>query len=108
MSSIPVKYVNLGKSGLKVSQICLGTMTFGSKQWNEWVLEEEESRRVIKRALDLGINLFDTADVYSHGLSEEILGRALRAAHHRYESQRANWRWITRRRLKRRLQRSTT
>jgi len=53
-------------------------MTYGSKKWREWVLEEEESRPFVRRALELGINFFDTADVYSHGVSEEILGRALK------------------------------
>ena len=71
-------YVNLGTAGLKVSRLCLGTMTYGSKRWREWVLEEEESRPFIRRALELGINFFDTADMYSLGVSEEILGRALR------------------------------
>jgi 1-deoxyxylulose-5-phosphate synthase len=71
-------YVNLGKTGLKVSRICLGTMTYGRKQWRQWVLEEEESRPFIQKALDLGINFFDTADMYSLGASEEILGRALK------------------------------
>jgi len=71
-------YVNLGSTGLKVSRICLGTMTYGSKKWREWVLEEEESRPFIKKALEGGINFFDTADVYSLGASEEILGRALK------------------------------
>ncbi len=71
-------YVNLGSTGLKVSRICLGTMTYGSKKWREWVLEEEESRPFIRRALEAGINFFDTADMYSLGASEEILGRALR------------------------------
>jgi aryl-alcohol dehydrogenase (NADP+) len=71
-------YVNLGTTGLKVSRICLGTMTYGSKKWREWILEEEESRPFIKRALEAGINFFDTADVYSLGASEEILGRALK------------------------------
>jgi aryl-alcohol dehydrogenase (NADP+) len=71
-------YVNLGSAGLKVSRICLGTMTYGSKKWREWVLEEEESRPFIRRALDLGINFFDTADMYSLGVSEEIVGRALK------------------------------
>ena len=71
-------YVNLGKAGLKVSRICLGTMTYGRKQWRQWVLEEEESRPFIQKALDLGINFFDTADMYSLGASEEILGRALK------------------------------
>ena len=71
-------YVNLGSTGLKVSRICLGTMTYGSKRWREWVLEEEESRPFIHRALELGINFFDTADMYSVGVSEEIVGRALK------------------------------
>src|SRR5579863_5474521 len=72
-----MEYVNLGSTGLKVSRLCLGAMTYGSKKWREWVLEEEESRPFIRRALELGINFFDTADVYSLGASEEILGRAL-------------------------------
>jgi 1-deoxyxylulose-5-phosphate synthase len=71
-------YVNLGNTGLKVSRICLGTMTYGSKKWREWVLEEEESRPFIRRALELGINFFDTADMYSLGASEEVVGRALK------------------------------
>src|SRR5258705_12494750 len=71
-------YVNLGSSGLKVSRICLGCMTYGSKDWRPWVLEEEESRPFLRRALELGINFFDTADMYSLGASEEILGRALK------------------------------
>lgn len=70
-------YQRLGKSGLKVSRICLGTMTYGSSQWRDWVLDESESRPFIQRALELGINFFDTADAYSLGVSEEILGRAL-------------------------------
>src|SRR6202521_1834989 len=73
-----MEYVNLGSTGLKVSRLCLGTMTYGSKRWRDWILEEEESRPLIRRALELGINFFDTADVYSTGVSEEILGRALR------------------------------
>jgi aryl-alcohol dehydrogenase-like predicted oxidoreductase len=73
-----MQYVRLGSTGLKVSRLCLGTMTYGSKKWREWVLEEEESRPFIRRAVELGINFFDTADMYSLGVSEEILGRALR------------------------------
>jgi len=71
-------YQNLGSTGLQVSRLCLGCMTYGSKKWREWVLEEEEGRPFILRALELGINFFDTADVYSLGVSEEILGRALK------------------------------
>jgi aryl-alcohol dehydrogenase (NADP+) len=73
-----MEYVNLGRTGLKVSRLCLGTMTYGSKKWRQWVLEEEESRPFLKRALELGINFFDTADMYSLGVSEEIVGRGLR------------------------------
>jgi aryl-alcohol dehydrogenase (NADP+) len=73
-----MQYVRLGSTGMKVSRICLGAMTYGSKKWREWVLEEDESRPFIRRALELGINFFDTADLYSLGASEEILGRALR------------------------------
>jgi len=71
-------YLNLGLAGVKVSRLCLGCMTYGSKKWREWVLEEEESRPFIGRALEMGINFFDTADIYSVGVSEEILGRALK------------------------------
>src|SRR5579863_6977868 len=73
-----MEYVNLGSTGLKVSRLCLGAMTYGSKSWRNWILEEEESKPFIRRALELGINFFDTADIYSVGASEEILGNALR------------------------------
>lgn len=73
-----MEYVRLGNTGVKVSRLCLGAMTYGSKKWREWVLEEEESRPFIKRGFELGINFFDTADMYSVGVSEEILGRAVR------------------------------
>ena len=73
-----MEYVNLGATGVTVSRICLGCMSYGAKSWREWVLEEEEGRPFIRRALELGINFFDTADVYSLGRSEEILGKALR------------------------------
>ncbi len=73
-----MKLTRLGSTGLKVSRLCLGTMTYGSKQWRPWVLDEEESRPFIRRALELGFNFFDTADMYSLGASEEVLGRALR------------------------------
>jgi len=71
-------YVNLGSTGVKVSRLCLGMMTYGTPKWREWVLDEEASRPLIKRALDGGINFFDTADVYSDGVSEEVTGRALK------------------------------
>src|ERR1700722_8623546 len=73
-----MEYVNLGSTGLKVSRICLGTMTYGSKKWREWVLEEKESLPFYRRAIEAGINFFDTADVYSLGASEEVTGRALK------------------------------
>ena len=73
-----MEYLNLGRTGLKVSRLCLGAMTYGSKKWRPWILEEEESRPFLKRALDLGINFIDTADMYSLGASEEIVGRAIR------------------------------
>jgi len=75
-----MEYVKLGNTGLDVSKICLGCMSFGdSEAWiHDWVLNEEESRKIIKKALDLGINFFDTANVYSMGTSEEYLGRALK------------------------------
>jgi aryl-alcohol dehydrogenase (NADP+) len=71
-------FMRLGSSELKVSRLCLGMMTYGSRQWREWILDEEESRPFLRRALELGINFFDTADMYSDGISEEVLGRALR------------------------------
>ncbi|KAL9641809.1 hypothetical protein ABK040_011794 [Willaertia magna] len=73
-----MKYTNLGNSGLTVSRLCFGCMSFGSKQWQDWVLEEEESKQILKRAWDLGINFFDTADVYSNGESERILGNFIK------------------------------
>jgi aryl-alcohol dehydrogenase-like predicted oxidoreductase len=73
-----MEYVTLGHTGLKVSRLCLGMMTYGSTAWRDWVLPEDQSRPFVQRALELGINFFDTADVYSIGVSEEITGRALR------------------------------
>jgi len=70
--------VNLGNSGLKVSRLCLGMMTYGSSSWHKWVLDEEQALPFVKRALQAGINFFDTADVYSFGASEEVLGNTLR------------------------------
>jgi aryl-alcohol dehydrogenase (NADP+) len=62
---------------MQVSRICLGMMSYGTSEWRDYILNEEESRPIIKRALELGINFFDTADMYSLGVSEEITGRAL-------------------------------
>ena len=73
-----MEYKRLGKTGLKVSRICLGMMTYGTPKWRDWVLDEEASRPFIQRALEHGINFFDTADMYSLGVSEEITGRALK------------------------------
>jgi len=75
-----VKYVKLGRTGLEVSRICLGCMSYGdaSRGGHQWVLDESETRPFIKKALEAGINFFDTANVYSLGSSEEFLGRALR------------------------------
>src|ERR1700744_3281907 len=73
-----MEQVRLGNTGLKVSRICLGTMTYGDPKWRDWVLAEEASRPFIKRAVEAGINFFDTADMYSHGASEEVVGRALK------------------------------
>src|SRR5436189_5618899 len=71
-----MNYTNLGKTGLKVSRICLGCMSYGLEE-REWGLNEEQGRPFIKRALELGINFFDTANMYGNGRSEEVLGRAL-------------------------------
>ncbi len=73
-----MKYTRLGTTGLTVSRLCLGMMTYGAKSWRQWVLEEADSIPLIARAWELGINFFDTADMYSLGVSEEILGKALR------------------------------
>ena len=73
-----MQYVNLGRTGLKVSRICLGMMTYGSRSWRPWVLEEDQAAPFVRRALEAGVNFFDTADMYSGGRSEEILGRTLR------------------------------
>ncbi|KAF8135741.1 aryl-alcohol dehydrogenase [Boletus edulis] len=71
-------YVRLGNSGLKVSKIILGTMQYGTSEWQDWVLGEEEAIKHIKAAYDAGINTFDTADMYSNGASEVILGKAIK------------------------------
>lgn len=72
-----MEYRRLGTTGMKVSPICLGTMTYGTPEWREWVLDEQASRPFIKKALDAGINFFDTADMYSLGESERVVGKAL-------------------------------
>nr|WP_297401939.1 aldo/keto reductase [uncultured Marinobacter sp.] len=72
-----MNYRRLGNTGMNVSRLCLGTMTYGSPKWREWVLDEQASRPFIKQALDAGINFFDTADIYSLGESERVVGKAL-------------------------------
>jgi 1-deoxyxylulose-5-phosphate synthase len=72
-----MQYVRLGATGLAVSRLCLGTLTFGSPQWRPWILDEAGSRPVFRRAVELGINFFDTADTYSGGESEVVTGRLL-------------------------------
>ena len=72
-----MQYVNLGHSGMKVSRLCLGTMTFGTPSWRKWVLDEAASTPVIQAAIDRGINFIDLADFYSMGVSEEVVGRAI-------------------------------
>ena len=80
-------YVKLGSTGLDVSRICLGCMTYGApdRGTHTWTLDEEKSRPFIRRAVELGINFFDTSNSYSDGSSEEILGRALRECARRDE-----------------------
>ena len=73
-----MQYTTLGRTGVTVSRLCLGCMSYGSPQWRPWVLDEASARPFFRLALDAGINFFDTADMYSLGVSEEITGRALR------------------------------
>jgi len=72
-----MEYTTLGSTGTTVSRLCLGCMSFGTPEWRDWVLDAEESLPIIERALELGINFFDTANMYSRGESERILGEAL-------------------------------
>ena len=72
-------YINFGNTGLRVSRLCLGCMSYGSPSWRDWVMDEAAAMPFFRRAFELGINFFDTADVYSMGESERILGRAIRA-----------------------------
>ncbi len=73
-----MEYAYLGRSGLYVSRICLGCMSYGTSKWRPWVLDEEPSQDFFRRAIESGINFFDTADMYSLGVSEEVTGRALK------------------------------
>lgn len=73
-----MKYTTLGKTGLKISRLCLGMMSYGTPDWRDWVLSEEDSRPFVQRAVELGINFFDTANMYSLGVSETVTGRLLK------------------------------
>jgi len=80
-----MEYVRLGNTGLKVSRLCLGCMTYGSSKWRTWVLDEDDAKPFFKKALEAGINFFDTADVYSQGESERVTGKALKEFAKRHE-----------------------
>jgi aryl-alcohol dehydrogenase-like predicted oxidoreductase len=73
-----MEYVRLGSTGVKVSRVCLGMMSYGDARWREWILDEEAAKPLVQRAVEAGITFFDTADVYSVGVSEEVTGRLLR------------------------------
>jgi len=78
LNGTKVSYVQLGKSGLRVSLPILGAMSFGHKDWMDWVIEEKEGLELLKGAWDRGVNTWDTANVYSNGVSEEIIGKAIK------------------------------
>ncbi|MDE1154618.1 MAG: aldo/keto reductase [Acidobacteriaceae bacterium] len=78
MANGQMRYRNLGTTGVKISGLSLGMMTYGTRKWREWVLEEDEARPFVRRAVEAGINFFDTADMYSVGESERVTGRLLR------------------------------
>lgn len=80
-----MRYKQLGKSGLRVSALCLGMMSYGSSKWAQWVLDKAEGEAFVMQALEHGINFFDTADFYSYGASEEVLGQAINGVHRRHE-----------------------
>jgi len=73
-----MRYTTLGSTGMSVSRLCLGCMSYGTPDWRPWVLSEEDARPFFRRAIEAGINFFDTADMYALGMSEEVTGRALR------------------------------
>lgn len=73
-----MEYVQFGNTGMQVSRICLGMMTYGTSEWRDWILNEDASRPFVKRAIEAGINFFDTADMYSRGISEKVTGKLLR------------------------------
>jgi aryl-alcohol dehydrogenase-like predicted oxidoreductase len=78
-------YVRLGATGLKVSRLCLGCMTYGSSKWRSWVLDEEQAMPFFREAIEAGVNFFDSADVYSQGESERVTGKALKTFAKRHE-----------------------
>jgi len=80
-----MQYVRLGRSGLQVSRLALGCMSYGNPQWRPWVLDESAAQPFFRRAIEAGINFFDTANMYSLGASEEVTGRALKAYARREE-----------------------
>jgi aryl-alcohol dehydrogenase-like predicted oxidoreductase len=73
-----MEFTTLGRTGMRISRICLGCMSYGSSEWRPWVLDEHQARPFFKRAIEAGINFFDTADIYSLGASEEVTGKLLR------------------------------
>ncbi len=80
-----MEYIRLGGTGLQISRVGLGMMTYGTPKWRPWILDEEAGRPIVKRAVELGINFFDTADMYSAGISEEVTGRYLKEFSRREE-----------------------
>jgi aryl-alcohol dehydrogenase-like predicted oxidoreductase len=77
-SAPKMEYTKLGNSGLKISKVIFGCMSFGSSKWQDWVIDEEAALPLLKHAYDVGLNTWDTADVYSNGRSEEIIGKAIK------------------------------
>ncbi|HEX7616649.1 MAG TPA: aldo/keto reductase, partial [Thermoanaerobaculia bacterium] len=80
-----MKYTTLGRTGVTVSRLCLGCMSYGTPDWRPWVLDEKAAQPFFRRAIEAGVNFFDTADMYSLGVSEEVTGRALRTYGRREE-----------------------
>src|SRR5205823_4525334 len=80
-----MQYTYLGRTGVKVSRLCLGCMSYGTSKWRPWVLDEAEAMPFFRRSIEAGVNFFDTADMYSAGVSEEVTGRALREFANREE-----------------------
>jgi aryl-alcohol dehydrogenase-like predicted oxidoreductase len=78
MTDLPMQTTQLGRSGLKISKVVLGTMSYGTSDWQKWVLNEDESLPLLKHAYDVGLRTWDTADTYSNGASEQIIGKALK------------------------------